>query len=163
MRLTPLEWGLRAPITPRLGGNCWALPRLGEIGAKRRIINRPKTQNFGYFPTAYLHERAVHLTRFVGEDAQGGSFVREVSSGIGCVLLSDAKQHDQTFTDLPGDVPVDEDAGFAHTLDHSSHRENACATMILGFEERISQRLLVTRISSSVLSLGSHAVLILVS
>jgi hypothetical protein len=23
MRLTPLEWGLRAPITPRLGGNCW--------------------------------------------------------------------------------------------------------------------------------------------
>ena len=21
MRLTPLEWGLRAPITPRLGGN----------------------------------------------------------------------------------------------------------------------------------------------
>ena len=50
MRLTPLEWGLRAPITPRLGGNCWALPRLGEIGAKRRIINRPKTQNFGYFP-----------------------------------------------------------------------------------------------------------------
>ena len=47
MRLTPLEWGLRGPVTPRLGGNCWALPRLGEIGAKRRIINRPKTQNFG--------------------------------------------------------------------------------------------------------------------
>jgi len=23
MRLTPLEWGLRAPITPRLGENCW--------------------------------------------------------------------------------------------------------------------------------------------
>ena len=23
MRLTPLAWGLRAPITPRLGGNCW--------------------------------------------------------------------------------------------------------------------------------------------
>ena len=30
MKLTPLEWELRAPITPRLGGNCWALPRLGE-------------------------------------------------------------------------------------------------------------------------------------
>ena len=28
--VTPLEWGLRAPITTRLGGNCWALPRLGE-------------------------------------------------------------------------------------------------------------------------------------
>ena len=38
---TPLEWGLRAPITPRLGGNCWALPRLGEIGADRRKTNRP--------------------------------------------------------------------------------------------------------------------------
>jgi hypothetical protein len=33
--------GLRAPITPRLGGNCWALPRLAETEAKRRIINRP--------------------------------------------------------------------------------------------------------------------------
>ena len=31
-----MEWGLRAPITPRLGGNCWALPRLGKIGAKRK-------------------------------------------------------------------------------------------------------------------------------
>ena len=30
MRLTPMEWGLRAPITPRLGGNPWALPRLGK-------------------------------------------------------------------------------------------------------------------------------------
>ena len=58
MRLTPLEWGLRAPITPRLGGNCWALPRLGEIGAKRRIINRPKTQNFGYFLDQRLLPRA---------------------------------------------------------------------------------------------------------
>ncbi len=37
-----MEWGLRAPITPRLGGNCWALPRLGKIGAEQRKINRPK-------------------------------------------------------------------------------------------------------------------------
>jgi hypothetical protein len=29
-----MEWGLRAPITPRLGGNCWALPRFGKIGAE---------------------------------------------------------------------------------------------------------------------------------
>jgi hypothetical protein len=28
-----MEWGLRAPIAPRLGGNSWALPRLGKIGA----------------------------------------------------------------------------------------------------------------------------------
>jgi hypothetical protein len=42
MRLTPLEWGLRAPITPRLGGNRWALPRLGKIGAERRKINDTK-------------------------------------------------------------------------------------------------------------------------
>jgi hypothetical protein len=34
--------GLRAPITPRLGGNDWALPRLGKIGANRRKRNRPK-------------------------------------------------------------------------------------------------------------------------
>ena len=35
-----MEWGLRAPITPRLGGNCWALPRLGKIGAEQRK-NKP--------------------------------------------------------------------------------------------------------------------------
>ena len=39
MRLTPLEWGLRAPITPRLGGNRWALPRLGksELNEEKRL------------------------------------------------------------------------------------------------------------------------------
>ncbi len=35
-----MEWGLRAPITPRLGGNCWPLPRLGKIGAERKK-NKP--------------------------------------------------------------------------------------------------------------------------
>ena len=65
MRLTPLEWGLRAPITPRLGGNCWALPRLGEIGAKRRIINRPKTQNFGYFPQLLLGVLEIATAAFI--------------------------------------------------------------------------------------------------
>jgi hypothetical protein len=36
MRLTPLEWGLRAPITPRLGGNCWRY---------RTWQNRSQTKN----------------------------------------------------------------------------------------------------------------------
>jgi hypothetical protein len=31
-----------SPRRPRLGGNCWALPRLGEIGAERRKKTGPK-------------------------------------------------------------------------------------------------------------------------
>ena len=40
MRLTPLEWGLRAPITPRLGGNCWGAtaPWQNRSGMKK---NKP--------------------------------------------------------------------------------------------------------------------------
>ena len=33
MRLTPLEWGLRAPITPRLGG--------GELLGRYRALANP--------------------------------------------------------------------------------------------------------------------------
>lgn len=36
MSLTALEWGLRAPITPRFGGNLWALPRLQETRPKQQ-------------------------------------------------------------------------------------------------------------------------------
>ena len=39
MRLTPLEWGLRAPITPRLGGN-WEATAPQQIGANR-TKNKP--------------------------------------------------------------------------------------------------------------------------
>ena len=71
MRLTPLEWGLGAPITPRLGGNCWALPRLGEIGAERRKIYRPQTQNFGYFREKNPHQsRLCAITLGVYDIAQ---------------------------------------------------------------------------------------------
>ena len=44
MRLTPLEWGLRAPITPRLGGNRWALPRLGksELNEEKQTTQNTK-------------------------------------------------------------------------------------------------------------------------
>src|SRR6478672_6056989 len=47
MRLTPLEWGLRAPITPRLGGNRWALPRLGksELNEEKQIDSKHKTSD----------------------------------------------------------------------------------------------------------------------
>ena len=50
MRLTPLEGGYAPPITPRLGGNCWALPRLGEIGAERRNMNRPQNTKLRILP-----------------------------------------------------------------------------------------------------------------
>jgi hypothetical protein len=33
--------GVTRPHKPAARGNCWALPRLGEIGAERRKINRP--------------------------------------------------------------------------------------------------------------------------
>ena len=36
MSLTALEWGLRAPITPRFGGNLEALPRLQETEPKQQ-------------------------------------------------------------------------------------------------------------------------------
>ena len=36
MSLTALEWGLRAPITPRFGGNLEALPRLQETRPKQQ-------------------------------------------------------------------------------------------------------------------------------
>src|SRR6476660_6971583 len=44
MMLTPLEWGLRAPITPRLGGNRWALPRLGksELNEEKQTTQNTK-------------------------------------------------------------------------------------------------------------------------
>ena len=44
MRLTPLEWGLRTPITPRLGGNRWALPRLGksELNEEKQTTQNTK-------------------------------------------------------------------------------------------------------------------------
>ena len=48
MRLTPLEWGLRAPITPR-SGELLDATAPWRIGAERRKTNRLKTQNFGYF------------------------------------------------------------------------------------------------------------------
>jgi hypothetical protein len=73
----------------------------------------------------------VHLTCFIGEDAQGGGFLREVSSRIGCILLSDTEQHDQARTDLAGDMSADQDAGFANTLNDSSHRKNASLTMAI--------------------------------
>jgi hypothetical protein len=37
MRLTPLEWGLRAPITPRLGGNCWRYRALAKSEPNEEI------------------------------------------------------------------------------------------------------------------------------
>ena len=40
MRLTPLEWGLRAH-NPAARGELLGAPRLGEIGANQKIINRP--------------------------------------------------------------------------------------------------------------------------
>jgi len=36
MSLTALEWGLRAPITPRFGGNLGALPRLQGTEPKQQ-------------------------------------------------------------------------------------------------------------------------------
>ena len=42
MRLTPLEWGLRAPITPRLGGNRWALPRMAKSRPTEEKQTDPK-------------------------------------------------------------------------------------------------------------------------
>ena len=55
MRLTPLEWGLRAPITPRLGGNCWGptAPWQNRSGLKK---NKPapkhKTSDTSAIPTS---------------------------------------------------------------------------------------------------------------
>jgi hypothetical protein len=37
-----MEWGLRAPITPRLGGNGWALPRLGKSEPNEEKETDPK-------------------------------------------------------------------------------------------------------------------------
>lgn len=36
MSLTALEWGLRAPITPRFGGNLEALPRPQDTEPKQQ-------------------------------------------------------------------------------------------------------------------------------
>ena len=47
MRLTPLEWGLRAPITPRLGGNGWGATAPWPNWSRPKKQNRPETQNFG--------------------------------------------------------------------------------------------------------------------
>ncbi len=48
MRLTPLEWGLRAPITPRLGGTAGRYRALANRSRTKK--NKPtQTQNFGYF------------------------------------------------------------------------------------------------------------------
>ena len=42
-----MEWGLRAPITPRLGGNRWALPRLGksELNEEKQTDSKHKTSD----------------------------------------------------------------------------------------------------------------------
>ena len=50
-----MEWGLRAPITPRLGGNCWALPRHGKIGAEGRKIKPTLNTKFRILPATDVH------------------------------------------------------------------------------------------------------------
>jgi hypothetical protein len=68
MRLTPLEWGLRAPITPRLGGNCWALPCLGKIGAKTKNNKRALNTKLRILPRSpnrwLLSRHPVSALRF---------------------------------------------------------------------------------------------------
>jgi hypothetical protein len=45
MSLTALEWGLRAPITPRFGGNLGALPRLQGTEPKQQQKSDLKHKN----------------------------------------------------------------------------------------------------------------------
>ena len=68
MSLTALEWGLRAPITPRFGGNLEALPRPQDTEPKQqqktdlkhKESDRPQI-GFGFFENG-LNPNAVELT-----------------------------------------------------------------------------------------------------
>jgi hypothetical protein len=99
-----------------------------------------------------VDERQVHFSGFVGEDAHRGSFLGEISCRPGCVAFGHTKQHDQANTNLTGHTLVHQHASLANTLDNSSHAKNASATAILAFEQRLSERVLMTGASCFVLS-----------
>jgi hypothetical protein len=112
--------------------------------------------------SAEVHQREVHLSGFVGEDAQRGGFFRKVSGRVGRIPLSHPEQYDQTDTNLTGDTAIHQHASLADTLDDSSHQKKVSFAAIPGFE----QARIACAPNANILvrsSLDSKAVLILLS
>jgi hypothetical protein len=71
--------------------------------------------------TADVHDRAVHATRGVGEDAQPGHLRRQLGRGVGAVAGARGDQDEQPAADTRDALAADLDGGLADALDQRSH------------------------------------------
>jgi hypothetical protein len=66
---------------------------------------------------ADLHERAVHFSRVISEDAQVGDFLREILSRFRRIVAAHAEQDQHARLNFPGYPRIDGDASPGNTLD----------------------------------------------